>query len=164
MKRGRPVQPERYHPDSVYQRARRTGYNQLAGDPFGRLAIAGHFPEYQLATVTKMREIYAEWCKHAELKPNAVSPSFEVSSGRSPVTETDSEAAVLAKRAFDRLKDELARFPPGLRTALWRLCIEEKVAPENSLPYIKAALEILSGTMGYKILKKKLDKSRRVTD
>ena len=164
MKRGRPAQPEKYHPDSVYQRARRCGYDQRAGDPFGRLAIAGHFPDYILNTVSKMNEIYADWYGEIDMKPWPASPSFEVGSGRSPVHENDPERAELAKRSFDRLQNEMSRFPPRLRFAIEELCIYKRACPELQLPYVKAALEIIAAALGYKVLKKRLDKSRRVSN
>jgi hypothetical protein len=147
------------------QRARAISLHPILETPFGQLAFQREFTDYQIDAAEKVAQIYYDYAQTHGLKRWPVSPSFEVGIGHSPAFEDDEERerAEAAKRSFERLQDVISRFPLGLQFALDEFIIQKRVCPPGYLPQVKSALDILAASLGFKIRKKRLDKSNMVS-
>lgn len=168
MKRGRPRKPE----DSagttatMLHRARSVSLDPRLGTPFGALAFMREFTDYQIDAADRIMKIYRDFEMQASLRRSAASPSFEVGNGLSPLHEdaADRERGELAKRDFLRLHGVFSRFSPRAIDAVEELCIQGRSCPPGYLQQVKAVLDAAADAFGYKIRKKRLDKSMRVND
>lgn len=169
MKRGRP----RKTPDesagitgSMLQRARAISLHPILETPFGQMAFCQQFTEYQIDTADKIAQIYQDFAQHHGLKRWPASPGFEVGRGQSPSYEDDTERerAESILKSWDKLQDMISRFPLGLQFAIDELIVQKRACPPGYLLQVKQALDFLAVGLGYKLRKKRLDKSKAVAD
>lgn len=168
MKRGRPRKSEDQAGItwSMWQRLRGVSRETKLEEPVGRMAFLGEFTAWQWDAIEKIRKIYLDFDNQLGAKRWAASPSFEVGQGLSPVHEDENERerAEIAKRDYLRLWGVFSRFPPRTINELEELCLQGRTCTPGYLPQIKTAIDAAADAFGYKIRKKRLDKSIRVPD
>lgn len=168
VKRGRPRKSEDQAGTTatMLHRARSVSLDPRLETPFGALAFMREFTDFQIDAADRIAKIYRDFDSQIGKKRWAVSPSFEVGNGLSPLHEdaTDRERGELAKRDFLRLHGVFSRFSPRAIDAVEELCIQGRACPPGYLHQVKAVLDAAADAFGYKIRKKRLDKSIRVLD
>ncbi len=126
-------------PAALYwQRARAAAIKQLGdtrfADEVGRLALANKLTHQEMAAVSEIRSIVADWHRVEGLRAAPASPSFEAGRGRS-LSADNGKAYSRARRRWERLQN---CYPNAVaRSVIERLCDGEAIAPPTTLEQVK---------------------------
>ena len=131
-------QPQR---TSLYQRALSIGDPQL-GCETGRLYYVSKMTASELAAANTVAGIYGAYERAAGLKRSSRSPSYEVGYRGGEIIEAEGDRK--AETDWLDLQAEIPLSPPGLRTWLEQLAVEDRHIGEAELEEVRALLKELA--------------------
>ncbi len=162
-RRGRPRKAGPRHPSgrlkaesagvtyTALNRLRSLGTNPVLETQVGRLLFLDELDLEQARAAWLMAEIYGRYDRAMGRRRSVVSPSYEAGRGRDPGAPESAEEADRsqgARRVWARLQAALRACPPGVRSALEELAVEDRACPAGSFPRVRLALEVLAIEMG----------------